>query len=205
MTEGFFGWIIEQARLFFEWLGGGLNALFGLIRDFWNGLVAIFQVGLQVLADIVLWLWNALGTFLGWLVALAGAIWEFLVWVVENIIALAQLVGLVLQLIIGLFGVLAAWVAQLFNVIGSIFSGLQSAPPMPVPGLPQCVSAPLQHDLCAIWYILGNTLFSETTLGAFVINIIILMIDLWIVFYVVNKGIELIELGKEAISNVSAS
>lgn len=79
-------------------------------------------------------------------------------------------------------------VAGLSDRIGGLFSNgvagaaaladsYYTAPPSSIDGLPQCMSAPLEHDICAIYYILDWTLFAPNTLGQYIVPLILAIMN----------------------------
>lgn len=61
------------------------------------------------------------------------------------------------------------WVQGFSSTTSGLVSAWGTAPAIMPPGLPQCVSDPLISQLCAIWWILENTIFSGT-LGSIIIT-----------------------------------
>lgn len=186
LVRGLVGWLLEQLRLFFDWIVGAIQGLINLIGDLLNGLLQALQTFLYWLGDAIRGLLEFLGNIFSWVLSIVRSIWDFIGWAIRNVIEIIEILGLFIQVVIGLIGLARAWISQLFSVLFGTLEVLQGATPTPIPGLPQCVTAPLQHNMCAFYYFLENTLLSDGTLGAFILPIAILLIDLWIVFYVIQ-------------------
>ncbi len=183
----FFGWLIEQLRLFFEWLGGVINALFGLIGQFFEGLLWFFQQIINFFGDLFESIWNWFAGLFEWIFNnLLKPTWDFLVGAVQYVVEWIEIVALLISLLLSFIGIVLRWIWSVGEVAFGIFNVLSNANPSPIPGLPLCVSAPTAHDFCAIWYILANTIFVPGTIGDFILPILILMVDLWIIFYVIS-------------------
>lgn len=61
------------------------------------------------------------------------------------------------------------WVQGFSSTASGLINAWGTTPAVMPPGLPQCVTDPLISQLCAIWWILENTLFSGT-LGGIIID-----------------------------------
>lgn len=93
----------------------------------------------------------------------------------------------------GLFGRVSLYFGQAANAANSLVTAFYTAPPTPIPGLPQCMSAPLEHDICAIYYILDWTLFAPNTLGQFIVPLIWAIMNVIIIFRVLGYVLKLIK------------
>ena len=180
----FFGWLIEQLRLFFEWLGWIFGQLFSAIGDFFSGLVWIVQQIMNWFGDVFEFIWNVFSGLFEWIFNnILRPVWEFLVSAVRYVIEFVEIVALLIGLLIGFIGLALRWIWSVGVLVFQILNTLSNASPIPLPGLPLCVSAPVEHDLCAIWYIAEHTIFAHNTISDISLIIIVLMIDLWIIFY----------------------
>lgn len=111
-------------------------------------------------------------------------IWDFIVYLIEAANRLIELLGRMLNLFIVLVGLGLGWLFQVAQIVGGIFAQIQGAPVQPIAGLPRCISAPTESELCAIWYVLDWTLFAPQTPGEWLIPLLVLIVDLVILFYV---------------------
>lgn len=100
----------------------------------------------------------------------------------------------------GLLGTMIAYVQQAGSMLGDLVTAFQTATPQPIPGLPQCMSNPMAHDICAIYYILDWTLLAPGTAGAFIIPLLMTIIGIWSAIYFVYYVLKLISSG-ESITN----
>lgn len=83
----------------------------------------------------------------------------------------------------------------------SLFADLTGAEIVPIPGMPRCVSAPQESDICALWYVLEHTIF-KGTLGDAILTVIIVLIDIYIV-YVALKTLMTIFKKTESVSDAA--
>lgn len=150
-------WLVNTANGVFRWF----NSIF-----LW-GQGSLRNVGIQI-ANF----WAAILNFLQQLERLGRDI--------------LLIVNLLLQILRHLLDIILLWLDQLTNVTRSIISAYQDATPNPVPYLPQCVTAPLESPVCAMWYILQYTIFGGT-LGGIILQIILVVVDLAVLFQFVRN------------------
>jgi hypothetical protein len=112
-----------------------------------------------------------------------------------------EIIGFGWQIGWGLFRTLFAWVGQVTNDIGSILDSFINTPPQAIGGLPQCMTRPMESDICAIYYILDWTLLQPNTPGAFIIPLILIVMNFYIFIKFVSWVLRLIRRG-EATTNV---
>lgn len=117
---------------------------------------------------------------------------SFVIDMVNNIIKVIEIVRMVLEVGVAIAGLVFNYLGQIIGLMMGIFQGINGARPEPVPGLPQCITAPLDYDWCAIWYITDWTLLAPDTPGANIIPILVLIIDLFIIAYVVRSIFKLV-------------
>lgn len=193
----FFGWILQQFQLFFEWLWGGLQALINFIGDLVGGFIRLVLGFFEWFFTV---LWGGLKAIIQWLIDGALTVWGWLVAGLRLIGELILIGLLIIQIIIGLGWILIAYIGQLISILGGLIVSFTTAAPTAIPGIPTCVSAPLNYELCAAWYVFEWTLFSGDV-GNVIISIIILYIDLNTLFYVFRAVLKIIRRG-ESITNV---
>lgn len=162
---GLFDWIGNTATKFFEWLGSMLGWLAGTLNNFGGSLGGAFQVILDLFALI--------GRF---------------------ITDIFDIVGLLLSIIRHLLELFVGWIGQFIELIQTILYDWYLTTPKPIPYLPQCLSNPTASDVCAVYYILENTLLAGSV-GALLIPFIVIVIDLAILMRfiiavrnLINKG-----------------
>lgn len=74
-----------------------------------------------------------------------------------------------------------AWLGEFRLWATNLLTSYQNAPPQPLPGLPHCATNRFASELCAIYYILNNTVFAGP-LGSIIIAVAVADIDLVTVF-----------------------
>ncbi len=162
---GLFDWIGNTATKFFEWLGSMLGWLAGTLNNFGFSVGGAFQVLLDLFALI--------GRF---------------------ITEIFDIVGLLLSIIRHLLELFIGWIEQFIELIQTILYDWYLTTPKPIPYLPQCLTNPTASDVCAVYYILENTLLAGTV-GGLLIPFIVIVIDLAILMRfiitvrnLINKG-----------------
>jgi hypothetical protein len=88
------------------------------------------------------------------------------------------------------------WFSGATTRLSNVFTGFFNAPARTIPGLPLCITAPLESDLCAFWYILDWTIFAPNTPGAFFVPILTAVLNIAIVLYFIDmilKAVKRIE------------
>ena len=157
------------------WLGSLLSGFIDWLASLGNWLMAS-GVNLGVLLS------RLLGQIAGgaWLGAQAGTAFAE----VLRIIALASAL---LSFVINVLFTLAGWVQQFLTLFNNLISAWFSAPPLPVPVLStlQCVTIPYGSDICALWYILRNTVFSGQ-IGGLIIPVSTVVIDVMLVLRILK-------------------
>ena len=80
-----------------------------------------------------------------------------------------------------LTGKVGGFLSQGVNGTTALVTSFYTAPPTSISGLPQCITAPLEHDICAIYFILDWTLFSPNTVGSFIIPLLTALLNVAII------------------------
>jgi hypothetical protein len=191
-------------------LTGILNLIVSIGEGVYNGVLWIINSIILVLeflletagsimqffGNLILQILNGIITFVGGLIAFVLAFFStiinFIVALIQNIIEVIRIVALIIDIIVPIAQRVFSWIGQGLQLIGQIVTGVNNAPPTAIPGLPRCVSAPLESQICAVWYIGDWTLFAPNTPGAFIIPILVLLIDLFIIVYVVRSVFKLV-------------
>lgn len=172
---------------------------------------------LGVVTDIFTWfqnlfsgLFNFISLAFQWFVDLINSIIGFIVGLINGILALinlilqilAEIIGIILlliNLVLGLIGLFFAWVGQVVARLTALINAFFTAPAIPIPGLPQCVSNPMAYDICAIYYVADWTLFKPQSLGAFIVPIILALINVLVVFAFARAVLRVIRKGESVI------
>lgn len=84
------------------------------------------------------------------------------------------------------------------GIARGIADAWMNAPAIPPPMMPNCSVEPLENEICALWYILENTLLSG--IGQIYVPIILFMIDLMIIIRIVVMAVLAIKQVREWIS-----
>lgn len=81
------------------------------------------------------------------------------------------------QIFVGSVRLVGSYLGEALGLSTELLNAFITAPPIPIPGLPDCSNAPLLHELCAIWYIMDWTFFAPNTPGALIVPLLnVLMI-----------------------------
>lgn len=181
--EDIINWLLSPLQAFFHFivnLAQGFVAFLVNIVDWFAG--AIRTIG-QFIADIITFLID----FIGSAIRLAH---QFLI-----------IVGLIIEIILNLISILGAWFFQMIALIGRLIGELFTAQPVPLPGIPQCISNPRAHDLCGVWHLWDSTIF-KGSVGAAIVSVILIVIDVMIVFYFAKQVLKFLRMG-EGVTDVS--
>lgn len=169
-----------------------INSIVGIINFFATAI----QTVINFFADLVLRFVNAFIRFVGdigaFILMVVDQVINFVVAIIINIIEIIEVVGMAVNVIIAIAQLVLHYIGQAVGLFYQIVTGLNDATATAIPGLPRCISEPVQHDLCAIWYILEWTIFAPGTPGAFIINLIVLLIDVFILFYIIHAVMRLL-------------
>lgn len=155
---GAFQWIGNAIGDFFEFIGAAFNAVLTLIGDFASFIFQIIQ-----------WIIDAIGYILG----IVGQVLEIF--------------RTIIDLIISVVGLMLTYIREAIELFFMILNSFNGAGVTPIPGMPRCISAPMESQTCALWYIFDYTLLADNTPGAYIVPLIVLMIDLAIAFYVIRS------------------
>lgn len=151
---------------------------------FVEGISSAFEWVFQGFNDI----FSLIYGFISFFLALIESIFEIMV-------EILGIIFLIIQLMLGLLSLLLMYIGQAIARLTALISSFFTAPAIPIPGLPLCVSSPLDHDLCAIYYILDWTLFAPQTPGQYLVplvwtlmNIVIIFRAVWIILRFIKRG-----------------
>lgn len=116
-----------------------------------------------------------------------GTIVNILMGIILAAAAIVELIRLVVEVVFAAVGLIFGWMGQAITLFFGILTTINEAPAQQIPGLPRCVSAPMDSEICALWYIIDWTLIADGTPGAMIVPLLVLIIDLVIVFYVLRS------------------
>lgn len=108
--------------------------------------------------------------------------------IINAVGAIVRLIGQLVEVVIAVIGRIWDYMTQAVSLFFEILGTINDAPPEQIPGLPRCVSAPTQYQICAVWYIVDWTLIADNTPGAMLVPLIILILDIGIAFYVMRSA-----------------
>lgn len=194
MLDGLWDWItgvltgilnglIQAAEHIYNallWIIGVFGDAFDIIKEAFVTLLKILAIPLLLIANVFIQvaggIWAILSSF-------AEMIYHFIKDTMANITWALEVGSMVFEVLKAAAAKLAIYLMQVVDLIRLIITGITESEFTPVPGLPRCVSAPMETDWCAIWYITDWTLFAPDTPGAWIIPVVVLIIDLFIVIY----------------------
>lgn len=163
--------IFSGIQNFFNWLINSLNNFFGFVGDVVGALVNIIANVFIVVADIA---------------RIIGELITLIITIINELVAIGVLI---VQIIFSFFATLFGWLFQVVAIFFDFISTFFSSTPTPLPGWPECITDPTSHDICAIWYITDNTIFSNGP-GEIIVTLFIICIDVavvWLLIYGVFK------------------
>ena len=167
----------DLLRYIINLIGSFFSSIFNAIFSFFDYIGQIINWVLGTVANLMIVLGDVLNLIAGVLVS----IFNFIVEVVEMIVLLISIVVRLIVLMIG-------WIVQMLLRLGILVNSFFSAPALPIPNLPQCVTAPTVWDICAIYWILDWTIFAVGTPGAVIVPILTSIIDV-LAMLILFKGV----------------
>lgn len=100
----------------------------------------------------------------------------------------------------GLLGALFAYLGQATQAVTVLLGAFANATPQPIPGLPLCITNPMAHDLCAIYYVMDNTFLAPTTPGQYIIPLLQIIFNVAIAIFFVRFVLRIIRRGENITS-----
>jgi len=177
------------------------DGLLSAIQNFFNWILNTFNGFFEFLRSIVDWFITAVRNIGQWIGDIVRFIVELFTAIVSAINEVVTILILLVQIAVALIQTLGTWLFEAVNMIVAVLNEFFTVTATPVPGLPQCISSPTSHDLCGIVYMLDNTIWSGSV-GALIVTLILIIIDVSIVFFFARKILAFLRLG-EAITNVN--
>lgn len=183
----------ENATLI-DAIGQGFNNLTNGIGDF------SYRLG-QLIGQIINWvvgtannIVTAIGNVITTLVGLFTAALNFIL----QIIAIMRLL---LDLAVGLIDLIFSWLGQAMARAFALLASFYTAAPQPIPGMPLCYTSPTTYDVCAIYYVLDYTLLASGTPGQFIIPLLTVIMNVFIVMWFVRFALKILRKGA-SVTNV---
>lgn len=161
-------WLENVTGGLFDFLGGAFGWLFQSIADLFKMIYDFFN-------------------FIFGLIAAMFAVF----------LEIVQIILLVIQLLFGLLGLLLLYIQQLIARLTALFTAFFTAPPLPIPGLPLCISDPLSYDICAVYYVADYTVFAPNTPGQYIIPLVWALMNIIIIFRAVKYILKFIKRGED--------
>jgi len=90
------------------------------------------------------------------------------------------------------FGTSGNYLGDALSGLNGLLTSFYTTPAQPFPGLPQCMTHPLEHDICAIYYVLDWTLFAPNTMGQFIIPVLQAIMSVIFIFKIVGYVLRLV-------------
>jgi len=176
-----------------------ISAILWIINGIISVVTWLFQgigIVLQFIGDLIVSLVNTFITVVGGIFVVVYMVIEtmihFIIDIVGNIVKIIHIVDLAFQAGIGIAGVVLNYFGQVVNLFFGILANTNGATPVPVAGLPQCVSAPTNWDWCALWYVTDWTVLAPGTPGVAIVPILVLIIDIFILAYIARAIFKLV-------------
>jgi len=115
---------------------------------------------------------------------------------------LSLAIGNLGNIVAGFGAQLQLWADMSFGRIIALIEDFNDTAPEEIPGLPLCMSAPMDHDICAIYYIMQHTFFRDGTPGRFILPLGMIVLGLILVVLTVRYALYLIRRGMEAVQSL---
>jgi hypothetical protein len=179
---GLFGDLLNLFGAFINWVANIIGQFFSFLEQIINWVIASLQNLLITIGNFAqgvgAWLQSALNTAL----------------------EILEIVRYIIEIVIRLVALVASWTVQTVGRFGVLISSYYTAPTVPIPGLHLCVSAPTQHDICAIFWILDYTLLAQGTPGALIVPLTVVLINLSTLFRTLTAILRIIRRGNNVTS-----
>lgn len=185
----------------FFWPCRLIDTLLNGVLNFFNWVLNTIAGFFVFLGDVIRWVFVAVGNIASLLWEVLQRVLAFVGSIVASVNEVFLIIGLIIQIIFGVISALSTWLWHSISLVGGLLTGFFAANPTPIPGAPQCITAPTQHDICAISYLLDNSIFGAPN-GSIVVTIIIIIIDVSIVFLFVRKILNMLNVG-EGVTDVA--
>lgn len=175
--------------------------ILGAIGDFFSWLQNIIFSLFDIIGQVGYWLSGTAANFVTLISNAVAGIVDFVIGVIGLLGQLLDIGRLLIQIIVRLIELLMSWIIDAVTRVGLILNGFFTAPALPIPGMPLCATDPIGSDVCAIYYILDYTLLAQGTPGQYIIPLVTIVINLFIILFFVRFVLRLIRRG-ESVTNV---
>lgn len=185
----------------FYWPCRLLDGILSVIKNIVNFIVNIVTGFVDLVTNFIRWVFDTIGN----VITFIRNIIELIIRLINEIFRLIneaiQIAILIVQIIVSFVTKLGGWLGQAVTLVIGFLTQFFSATPTALPGVPQCMSAPTSHDLCAIWYFLDNSVWAGS-IGGLIVTLILIIIDVSVVFLFVQRVMTLLRMG-ESVTDVS--
>lgn len=174
-----------------------ISTILDLIRGFFDFARSAIEAVLGLIRGIAEFLLNAVRNVVSLIISLFQPLIDLIRSVLKLIDEVFHIIGILIDLIVRVFLLIGAWLLQAVNLAISFLLSYGSAAPTPIPGLPRCVTAPTEYELCGFYYITDWTLFAPATPGAIIVPLVTIILDIVIVFTFVRKIMNIVDSGEK--------
>lgn len=162
------------------------------INDFFTDVANAAQDGADFLGRVVNWANGTVNNAMTGIGNIVSTIAGVANSVVRYVTDLFQSGQLTLDLTNALFRISGGWLGGATTRLNNIIVAFFNTPASPIPGLPQCITNPQAHDLCAFWYMLDWTIFAPGTPGQYIVPVLTIVMNIAIVLYFVNLALKML-------------
>ncbi len=177
-----------------------LTAIAGIVAAIYATIVNLFNTLMEALSQFGAWLNGFLANLQIMLDGIIQAINAILEQLWRALQEFWEIVKLLVDIALRLLQLIVIWIGQMFARVGALLTSFFTAPLLPIPGLPLCYSAPSNHDICAIYYILDYTLLAQNTPGQVLVPLLLIIIDISILMYFARFVLRIVRRGERVTS-----
>lgn len=180
-----------------SFLANILSLIADLVRGFFEWVGAAFVYFINVVLGIADFLVTAVRNIIQVIVNFFQPVFNLIAGILRLLVELIQIGLFIIQIIVGFFIAMGAFAVQSVVVITTLLTAYITSPVVPIPGLPQCVTAPQSYEICAMYYISDWTLFAPDTPGEIIVPLLVILLDITIVFFFIRRVLALISVGEK--------
>lgn len=174
-----------------------ISSILDLIRGFFDFVRGAIETGISLVRGIAEFIFEGIRNVIQIIINLVKPIIDLISGVLKALEAAIHIIKLLLEIVIGVFLLIGIWLIQAVSMAVSIFTTFVQSAPIAIPGLPQCVTAPTNSDICAIYYMADWTVFAPNTPGTLIVPVVTIMVDLSIFFMFLRKILRIIDSGEK--------
>lgn len=179
-------WIIFLARVLLQWFQCVLLGFIIAILSAIGNLILMAISFFNFIGSAFLWLWGVVSNFAVMIIySIIGRLFNAGIETQSVVIQTLAIAAKAMNIVINYTGIAQAYIGAATYQTVRIMAAYNAAPAIPPPGLPNCLTAPLDSDLCAVYYVAENTVLAGT-LGSLIIPVITIYIDVITLLYLLN-------------------